>query len=281
MNHFRWLLVGFLAISNMVVWLSVLHYRSGKLEVHFLDVGQGDAILVETPGGNQMLVDGGADKKVLTRLGQELPFYDRSIDLVVATHPDADHIGGLPEVFSRFKISGFLGPQAPSDSDVAVLLDRRIEEERSTEVVARRGMRIKLDEDVYFDVLFPDVEVASWETNEASIVGRLSYGETSFLLTGDNVKAIENYLVGLDSRLLDADVLKVGHHGSKTSTSLAFLRAVDPDYAVISAGRSNSYGHPHPSTLDVLKKEKIAVLGTYDKGTVTFVSDGRELIVRQ
>lgn len=126
-------------------------------------------------------------------------------------------------------------------------------------------------------VLFPNQDVSKWETNEASIVAKLVYGENSFLLTGDSPIKTENILLKLDSKILDSDVLKAGHHGSRTSTSLAYAEAVSPTYAIISAGKDNSYGHPHKEVLDILTKVGAKILSTIDKGTIKFESDGESL----
>ena len=124
------------------------------------------------------------------------------------------------------------------------------------------------------DILFPDRDTDEWETNTASIVAKLVYGNNSFLLTGDSPTAIENYLSMIDGRNLKSDVLKAGHHGSRTSTSESFANLVSPEYAVISAGKNNQYGHPHKEVLDILEKIKSVILKTYENGTISFSSDG-------
>ena len=157
-------------------------------------------------------------------------------------------------------------------------IEKRLKEKNVTRIELRRGMRIVLDHGVVFDVLFPDRDPHGMETNDASVVGRLTYGDTSFLFTGDAPIKIEEYLTMLDVRSLDADVLKVGHHGSKTSTGNRFVGAVSPRYAVISAGKDNSYGHPHQEVLEVLAAHDLEVLVTAQEGTIVFESDGTNLV---
>ncbi len=266
-----------LGILNAIVWLSMLHAPQSQLRVSILDVGQGDAILVTGPTGIQMLVDGGPDRSVLRQLPKEMSLLDRSIDLVVETHPDKDHIAGLTDAFDRYRVSYFLSPGVEGSTATA----RGLEHAMSTEpdvhaFIARRGMRIHLGAGAYADILYPDRDVSHGETNEGSIVMHLVYGETSFMLTGDAPSEIEARLISLDGTdgELPSTVLKAGHHGSKYSTSDAWLDALHPEFVAISAGEGNRYGHPNPETISRIKKEGAQILSTIDRGTIHFVSDG-------
>ncbi len=259
------------------MWFLVLQSNETLLRVYFLDVGQGDAIFVETPSGKQLLVDGGRNKKVVSELGKIMPFGDRSLDVVVATHPDADHIGGLLEVVSRYDTELFLEPGVESENTLDDELDRRLEERGVEKILARRGMTINFGDGARLRILFPDRDVSRWETNDASIVAMLDYGESSFLFTGDSPIKTESILINLDKKILDVDVLKAGHHGSRTSTSLSYAEAVSPEYAVISAGKDNSYGHPHKEVLDILKKVGSHIINTAESGTIKFETDGEIL----
>src|SRR3989344_5060951 len=185
--------IGLLIFANIFVWTLPTH--SG-LAVSFLNIGQGDAIFIESPTGVQMLIDGGPpDGSVLRELGKAMPFFDRTIDAVVETHPDQDHIGGLPDVFERYKVKTFLEPGIPNDTGATRALARAAEEEQNvTRVLARSGMRLMLGGGAYADILFPDRDVSGVETNTGSIVMRIVYGDTSFILTGDSPQAIEKYL---------------------------------------------------------------------------------------
>ena len=268
-----------LFILNIFIWSVILENGSGKLTVAFLDVGQGDAIYIEAPNGNQILIDGGGSKTVLRQLSKVMPFYDRSIDVIIATHPDKDHIGGLPDVLQRYDVDFFLDSGRESDSATFRELLRLIEVVGVERIEAKRGMVIVLDDDVYLNILFPDRDVPEIESNTASVIAQLVYGETEFMLTGDSPKAIEEYLVMLDGEGLESDVLKVGHHGSKTSSAETFLGFVSPKYSVISAGRDNKYGHPHEDVVKTLEQFGSTILSTQNKGLIVFESDGENLIV--
>lgn len=250
----------------------------GELTVAFLDVGQGDAVFIEAPGGNQMLIDGGPNKSVLRELSKVMPFYDRSIDAVLMTHPDADHIGGLPDVMDRYEVGLLLESGVESDSAVYEETELKIERLKIKRLEVRRGMIVDLGQGTYLEILFPDRDPQGMETNAASIVARLVYGQSEFLLTGDSPQSIENYLVDAEGAFLQSDVLKVGHHGSKTSSSAEFVSAVSPEYAVISVGEDNRYGHPNQETLDVLSNINIKILRTDEQGRIVFKSDGINLI---
>lgn len=267
-----------LLAANLFVWYIVWRETPrGILTVAFLDVGQGDAIYIEAPNGNQVLVDGGAGRQVLRALGEVMPFYDHSLDVVIATHPDADHIGGLLFVLDRFDVGAVLEPGVQSETNVYQEFERRASDGSHQHFLARRGMRLKLDHNVILDILFPDQDPTGWETNRASIVARLTYGQESFLLTGDSPIAIERQLLALDPAGLQSTVLKAGHHGSRTSTSPEYAAAVAPDYGIISAGLNNRYGHPNQEVLNILNKLGAKILRTDEQGTIIFHSDGLTL----
>lgn len=249
--------------------------RNGVLTVAFLNVGQGDAIFIDTPSGHQMLIDGGPSKGVLRELSKVMPFYDKSIDAVIATHPDSDHISGLNDVLSKYKVGLFMEPGVSNDSSVYVELKNKVENKKITSVEARRGMIVDFGDNSYLQILFPVADPDGMDTNAASVIARLVYGENEFLFTGDSPINIEEYLASLGG--LQSDVLKAGHHGSKTSTSKAFVSAVSPEYTVISVGKDNKYGHPNQEVLDVLNNFGIKILRTDQSGRIIFESDGMVL----
>ena len=263
-----------LFVCVISVYIYVTEIRSKILTVAFLNIGQGDAIFIEAPNGNQVLIDGGPGRSILREIGAMMPFYDRYIDVVIATHPDADHVGGLNDVFDRYKISLFMEPGVDTDTNVYLELKRKIAS--TTLIEARRGMVVELGAGVNLEIIFPVGDVTNWETNDASIVARLVYGETEFLLTGDAPIKTENALIYLGSNL-NADILKVGHHGSKTSTSDLFVKAVAPEYAVISSGKENRYGHPTLEVLKILENNNVKILRTDTEGRIVFGSDGANL----
>ena len=277
LKGFKYYFLGLLFLAAIFVWYAVLKESRNGLLVAFLDVGQGDAIFIEASNGNQILVDAGPNKKVLSELSKIMPFYDRSIDMIIESHPDSDHIGGMIDVLRRYKIGAVMETGVDSDTAVYKTLENLIREKEIKKIMERRGMRINLDKGAHIDLLFPDRGVEGWDTNDASIIARVVYGNNSFLLTGDAPQKIENYLVSLDGNNLKSDVLKLGHHGSKTSTSELFLGYIDPEYAIISAGKDNKYGHPHQEVIDELNKFKIPFLRTDEKGTIKIRTDGENL----
>jgi len=251
--------------------------RTGTLRVSILDIGQGDSILVQGPTGIQMLVDGGPDHSVLRQLPREMALLDRSLDLVVETHPDKDHIAGLAYVLDEYAVSYFLSPSIPNSTQATRAVNAAVmREPHIRSLTARRGMRIHLGGEAYADVLYPDRDVSMLDTNEGSVTMRLVYGKTSFMLTGDLPSDKEAYLVERD-RLdgnLKSDVLKAGHHGSKNSSSDLWLAAVHPSIVAISAGKGNTYGHPSPDALERIRNEGARIVSTIDSGTLDFSSDG-------
>lgn len=271
------LLLPLLFVLDGAIWFAILQPPPQLFKVAVLDIGQGDSILVQAPTGQTMLVDGGPDGSVLRKLPEELGMFDRTIDLVVETHPDKDHIAGLVRVFGRYQVKAFMEPGIDDDTSVAKAIEHAAETEPGVvRYTARRGMRIHLGPVAYADVLYPDRDVSHVETNNGSTVMHVVYGDTSFMLTGDLPSPLEDYLVGLDGSdgELASDVLKAGHHGSKYSTDDAWLAAVHPSVVAISAGKDNTYGHPNPEALARIKKEGAEILTTIDHGTLTFLSDG-------
>ncbi len=276
------LLVGgifFLVFVNILVWSGTPKSSSGFLTVHFLDVGQGDAIFIEAPNGKQMLIDGGRNAGVVRELSQFMHFNDREIDVLLATHPDEDHIGGFPEVFNRFQVLNFVDNGKETDKYAHREIMNKIKTGGTNYVKAKRGMSIVLDKNrgVYFQVLAPAEKFVFASDNEMSIVGRLVYGDVSFLLTGDAGKIVENILVYADGELLSSEVLKVGHHGSKGSSSLLFLEKVKSDFSIVSASANNSYGHPDGGVVKNLESVGSLVLETSKEGSIVFQTDGTNL----
>lgn len=282
----RLMLLGVMVVALLVAWWPEITLSPIGLPVCdptllcvvFLDVGQGDAIFIQSPSGKQLLIDSGRDSSVLHQLGEVMSFSDRDLDYVLTTHPDADHIGGLAVVLERFDVGQVIRTENESETGVWETAVRKVGEEGAVVHFARRGQRYDLGNNVYLEILFPDIDASKLESNTASIVARLVYGDTAFMLTGDSPKSIEEYLVLVEGDHLQSDVLKAGHHGSRTSTSELFLAEVDPDYAVISAGRDNSYGHPHLEVTDLLFNFGVETLSTAEVGNVVFWSDGVSVV---
>lgn len=286
MKYFKKYLPYILIILLFIVGTGVIFYvyknsNNRYLKVVFLDVGQGDSIYVESPNGKQMLIDGGGGSNILPNLIKVMPLFDRSIDIVIVTNPDQDHIGGLVEVLKNYKVGIVLEPGTKTETLIYENLEKEIIKNNISKKIAKRGMNIVLDEEknIYFDILFPDRDVSNWERNDGSMVGRLVYKDQSFLLMGDATKYTENLIKWNENpQNLKSDVIKLGHHGSRTSSSLLWLETVDPDVAIISAGKNNRYGHPHKDILDNLKSLNIPFLATYLNGNIIFKTDGVQLI---
>jgi len=275
------LIVLLLLIGFTIIFLLYKNKSDNLMKVAFLDVGQGDSIYIESPNGKQMLIDGGSDIRVLPQLIKVMPAFDKTIDIVIVTNPDLDHIGGLVEVFKNYKVSMVLEPGVIPNTLIYENLEKEIIKNKINKKIAHRGMHILLDDkkNIYFDVLFPDRDVSKWESNDGSIVGKLVYGSKSFMLMGDATRYTENLIKWNESpEYLKANVLKLGHHGSDTSSSLLWLEDVSPSIAIVSAGKNNKYGHPSKETISNLDKLKIPYLITYLKGNIIFKTDGTKLV---
>jgi len=273
-----------LAFMVSVIWFAAFREaRNGLLTVSFLNIGQGDSIFIDAPSGRQVLIDGGPNSIVLRELSKKMPWWDRSIDVVIPTHPDADHVGGLIDVLARYKVSTIIQSDVLGDTETSAALQDAISREKAQEIIAKRGQIIDLGSDsnsemhAYIEILFPDRSVPNLDTNDACVVTRLVYGETAFMLSCDAPQSIEEYLAQLDGEDLGSDVLKAGHHGSRTSSSELFVGFVSPEFGVFSRGCDNKYGHPHKEVIDTFDKFDIPVLDTCANGTITFVSEGQKV----
>ena len=247
------------------------------MRVAFLDIGQGDAIYVEAPNGAQMIVDGGPEGSLMSPLSAVMPYLDHSINVIMVTNPDADHYAGFIDLLRDYDVGAVIEPGTVTHTPTHAQFQKEIAERNIPEVMARKGMTITLDPDagVTFTVLFPDRDVSTWTTNDGSIEGILKYGTTKIMFTGDGTKKTEGILLAENSADdLQSDILKVGHHGSTTSSSDAFVGAVAPTTAIISAGRNNKYGLPKSETLTTLKRHGATILRTDELGTIIVTSDG-------
>jgi competence protein ComEC len=264
----------------LIAWAKAETARDGLLHVTFLDVGQGDAIFIETPNGRQVLIDGGPDAFLTPRhLAGKLPFWDRSLDMVVVTHTDQDHLRGLVGVARRFSPGAVL--EGKSDTTPLYLEWRQALEERGVEAAfVARGQTIDLDEALRLEVLHPVTHREHPQSNNNSVALRLVYGDISFLLPGDIEEEAEISLIE-SGAALDSTVLKVPHHGSRTSSSPAFLSAVSPAAAVVQASADNAFEHPHQ---DVMARLEAASPGqvyvTAKHGSIELTTDGQQLWVK-
>jgi competence protein ComEC len=285
---FHWRAIILLGLAGYAIGVAVLTLASsaqptyaGLLQVHFLDVGQGDAILIITSEGNQVLVDGGPDSQVLSHLTEFLPWSDRTIEVVVGTHPDLDHVTGLVDVLTSYQVPTIITTEAEGASPAAKAWVAGVGEEGAAIHYARAGQVYALGASTTLTVLSPSYDPTKLNSNTGSIVALLEYGDIQFLLTGDAPQGVEQYLADTHGAGLAAEVLKLGHHGSDTSTSGYFLETVAPDFAVVSAGLDNRYNHPDPDVLARVEVHTEAAIVSTQHGTVSFVSDGTDVWLTQ
>ena len=242
-----------------------------------LDVGQGDGLFIESPTGTQILIDGGPPKKILSALARIMSPFDKHLDAIIITNPDQDHIGGFLDVLKVYKVDMVFEPGTYNDSKIYQNLETEIKNKNIPDILARRGMRLNMGGGAMLDILFPDRDVFDWAANDGSIVAKLTYGKTAMMLTGDASTETEKIILGeLSKTALTSTILKVGHHGSRTSTSEAFVKAVSPMYAMISNGKNNNYGHPHQDTLDTLASFGVKIFRTDLLGNIIMKSDGEK-----
>ena len=269
------------AVLAALVWVAALAQPDGRLHVWFLDVGQGDGIFIQTPSGRQVLIDGGSSAQALLgQLGSAMPFWDRTLDLVVLTHPDADHMAAQVEAASRFAIDAAWETEASAASTASAAWRAAVEDAGAQVQIQHAGGWADLGDGVGLWVLGPPAQEFTGEDadNQNSLVAKLVYGDFSVLLTGDAGTAAEQALVA-HSAPLPSTVLKVAHHGSKSSTGEAFVAAVNPPLAVIQVGADNDYGHPSTETLERLAGR--LVLRNDQEGRVEITSDGRQMWVEK
>jgi len=238
-----------------------------ETRITFLSVGEGDAILI-SQGSNQILIDGGREKKtLLARIGRHLPFWDRTIEIVIATHPDADHIGGFAGLFSVYRIERFLSNGSKSQTDKFILLEESLAKNNIPSSQIMRGSTLEFPHGGILSIEYPSTDFSgeTGETNKGSIVSRFTYGETTVLLLGD-LPSEESFLPDMKH----IDILKVSHHGSRYSTSDIFLDQITPREAVISVGK-NMYGHPSPDVLKRLEQRSIPFYRTDERGDIQYL----------
>lgn len=273
-KHKLFFLAIVLFLANLLIFFLAFRESSRDLTFAMLDVGQGDALFIESPDGTQMLIDGGPPRKILGELRKLMSPFDHHIDAIMITNPDQDHIAGFLDVLKVYKVDKVFEPGTLNNTKTFENLKDEIKNKNVQSFLARKNMRLHLGGDVFMDILFPDRDVSAFSTNDGSVVARLSYGEHSIMLTGDaTMKTEDMILKNTKYKDLKSDILKVGHHGSRTSTGEDFLRAVSPQYAFISVGKANKYGHPHREILDILTSDGAKIFRTDQSGTLVFKCD--------
>lgn len=320
---------GILAVLAAVFLTGIFYHPGKKLEVDFLDVGQGDAILIKAPDGQNILIDGGANSRVVERLSGVLWPWDKKIDLMILTHPHDDHVTGLVNVLERFRVEKILYTGVNHDSPNYIAWLKGVRDKKIPLMIIDQPQTIKLGDNCRLEILYPLESFLNKEVenlNNTSIVAKLIYGETSFLFTGDAEEPEErellesNYNINYEFRqnkntIIEKDgvfvdppkdevsfpdkylhnsilenpvkglgkvsVLKIGHHGSDTSSSEEFLASVQPEMAVISVGKDNDFGHPSLRTIKKLERAGAKVFRTDESGTIKIVSDGMTVVIKK
>ncbi len=280
--HNRALLWLLLAVMLLSAFGSIVFRSPAELRVTFLDVGQGDGCVIESPSGKVIVIDAGnilndgADDQGRRVVAPYLRSRGiNAIDLLVLTHPDSDHIGGARTLLHEFPVKMLLenGQFSKTDSALIASISREAKRQNTLIKTARRGQKIEIGDGVNLSVLAPTKEMMPLPTNDASIVMRLDYERNSFLFTGDATQGEEADILAANLSVA-ADVLKAGHHGSKGSTSELFARAVHPRIAIFSCGRRNLYGHPHPDVVNRLQSVGAKLYRTDNQGAIICRSNG-------
>jgi len=250
-----------------------------ELVIYFLDVGQGDSSYVRLPDGTDFLIDGGPDKKVLESLGQVMPYWDKELNFIILTHPHADHVDGLVEVLRRYKVDKiyFTGIVHTAPGYLALL--EEIKKQKIPANVIEGELTVAFTEGISLEFLYPRRNLTNLkltELNNSSIINRLVYKNSEVLFMGDAEMSVEKEL--LEKKIgVQSDLIKVGHHGSSSSSSEEFVKKVAPMYAVIQVGKDNAFNHPSLKTLATLERTGVSVLRTDQVGTITFYMNGETL----
>jgi competence protein ComEC len=264
------LVVFSLLFLSIFVWSSVFRLPDDNLHIKVLDVGQGDSVLIRTPAGYKILVDGGPSDKVLDYLGEELPFYDKTLDLVVLTHPQSDHLTGLIEVAKRYNIKNLWVNYTENTTPEYEEWENSLNEKGLQETIVWSGDRLVFSDEVVLEVIWPRGELASDDLNTASIVIMLDYRDFEGILTGDADSQVQPFT----SSSSELEFLKVPHHGSKEALDETYLNELSPEISVISVSSRNKYGHPHNNLLDQLYNNESQVYRTDQNGMVEIVTNG-------
>lgn len=249
--------------------------KDSELMISYMDVGQGDAAYIKV-NGNDILIDAGPRSNSKELLEQLKAKNIDDFELVIATHPHEDHIGGMVDVFKEYEVKAFYSPKITHTTKTYENLVKAVKDEGLKTKELKGGMVIDLGEGAKFEVFTPQKSEYE-ELNDYSPIMKLSFGDTSYLFTGDAEKLAEEEALAKYKNSLDSDVIKFGHHGSSSSSSNVFIEAVSPKYGIISCAKDNKYGHPHRETLDIIKKYNIKTFRTDTDGEIILTSDGKSI----
>ena len=275
-------ILGILAISAVAVWRIAFNQIKGDvqqngnlLKVTFCDVGQGDAELIQSPAQFDVLIDGGPDDSVLACLGNNLPYSDRDLEMVILTHPDADHLTGLVSVLQRYKVKEILATGVSKDSATFKAWETEIKNQNIPVKKTKAGDQYDLDNGIILKVLSPDDTLlnSNPDINETSIVAQLINQKIKILFSGDAQSMAQNSIIAKNYDVA-SDILKIPHHGSVNGLTAEFFSKIQPKIAIISVGANNRYGHPHQSILDKLKSQAVQIYRTDQNGEIDLTTDG-------
>lgn len=270
---------GIVALVIIIVLFWLYYAPAKELSVSFLDVGQGDAILIQSPFGQNILIDGGPDDKVIAELSKELAWHDRTIDLMILTHPHDDHVNGLNFILDRFAVNKILYTGVSHTAPGYIDWLEKIKAKKIPLLIVDRPQSINLGENCRLEIIYPFTSFLGKATdnlNNTSIVAKLIYQDTVILLTGDIEEEAEKEIIQKNTNI-SAQVMKAAHHGSNTSNTEDFLKAVKPNSVVISAGKDNQFNHPSRRVIKRLERSGVEIYRTDNDGTIKFVSNGKQI----
>jgi competence protein ComEC len=265
MRKYRKYFIVFVIIIILFIFIENAKLSNNYIDVNFLDVGQGDSIYIRTPDNYDILIDGGPDHDLTSKLNKYMPYWDRDIDWLVITHPDWDHIGGFPRVFDQYKVHNIIYTPYNHDTSVAEELLNKISKEDPIKKFIELNEDLQIGCCTSLEFFWPSESKLSKDINDSSIAFRLETYDTSIFFGGDLSKEYEDTIA---DKIGDVDILKVGHHGSNTSTSQYFLSVLEPEYGIISAGKDNNFGHPHLEVINNLEQYKVQILQTALEGDI-------------
>src|SRR3989344_4111631 len=274
----------FLAALTVLAGLYLWNlWHKPELQIYFFDVGQGDSIFIEAKDGTQILIDGGPTNKILPLLGGVMPFYDHSLDAVILTHPHADHVSGLIEVLKRYSVGEVIESGADYNTAEAKEFEALVSEKHIKKIIIDKPIKLVFFKNAELNFLFPDKSFENQilkNVHDSALVGELNFEGKKVLFMADAEKNLERYLIQ-KGVLGDVDVLKAGHHGSKTSSNDFFLKIIKPEYAIISVGARNRYGHPHQDVLNRLAFAGAQIFRTDINGTVILSINGGRMTLQK